>query len=173
MSIALDRQAVREVTDPIDRDERAAHVPGTGQKSRPMTQPERISRWQLLQQILNKLCRQEHVQAAFLASGEGLHVASVAPDLTLDQDELSGLVTRLRKMAQLFQRKMKWAPVDEISITFGWQHRLVARSVQIGSQELILIVLVTPQSDYHQITTQALQVLQHAWKRYKVKHDRE
>jgi predicted regulator of Ras-like GTPase activity (Roadblock/LC7/MglB family) len=134
-----------------------------------MTQTKRISRWKLLQYVLDKLCQLCEIKAAFLASGEGLHIASTAPNLTLDQDELSGLVIRLRKMAHHFQHKMRWAPVDEISIVFGWQHRLVARSVQIGSQELILIVLVERQSDYYQITSQALRMLQRVWKNNKAR----
>ncbi|MBN1936823.1 MAG: hypothetical protein JW934_19335 [Anaerolineae bacterium] len=137
-----------------------------------MTQPKQISRWKLLQYVLDKLCQVEHIRAAFLASGEGLHIASVAPNLDLDQDELAGLVTRLRKMAQHFQHKMKWAPIDEISIAFGGQHRLVARSVKIGVQELILIVLVTPQSDYRQVTNQALQVLEQVWRVHKARYIR-
>ncbi len=129
---------------------------------------ERVSRWTLLGQVLERFCYQEGIMAAFLASGEGLHIASVSPGLALDQDELSGLVTRFRYMAQVMQKKMKWAPVDEISIRFGHQHRLVAQSARIGAQELVLIALVDPQSDYERIISQALLLLQQAWKRRKV-----
>ena len=146
---------------------------GLGRKGKQMAHGERVSRKKLLQQVLDKLCRHPDIKAAFLASGEGLHIASAAPDLSLDQDELSGLVTRLRKMAQHFQRKMRWAPVDEISIAFGWQHRLVARSVQIGVQELILIVLVNPQGDYQRMIGRAMQVLQQAWQSYRVRYTRD
>ncbi len=132
---------------------------------------ERVSRWALLGQVLERLCHQQGVKAAFLASGEGLHIVSMAPGLGLDQDELSGLVTRFRYMAQAMQKKMKWAPVDEISIRFGHQHRLVAQSARIGSQELVLIVMIEPRSNTEQIMPQALALLQQAWKRRRLSRE--
>ena len=128
-----------------------------------MTQQNRVSRWRILQQVLEKLCQTDNIKAAFLASDEGLRITSVAPHLSLNEDELAGLVARLRQVAASLQRQMQWAAMDEVTVEADTGHRLVTRSVQIGHQVLILIVLVAPRRYYRRLTARALKIIRHAW----------
>jgi predicted regulator of Ras-like GTPase activity (Roadblock/LC7/MglB family) len=128
-----------------------------------MSQQNRVSRWQILRQILDDLCQAEGIKAAFLASDEALHIASVAPRLNLDEEELVGFVVRTRQMAALLQKQMRWSKLDEVSVESAFRDRLVIRSVQIGDQALILTVLVAPRHPYRRSTTRALRAIRRVW----------
>jgi predicted regulator of Ras-like GTPase activity (Roadblock/LC7/MglB family) len=118
---------------------------------------------QAFERVLQELLDQGGFQAAVLANGEGLPVATVAA--RQDADVTSAMVAMLQRVSEEARQRLGMADVDQVAIRDRAGARLVCRSLYLGEQAFLLAVMVPPRTYYRQATNRALRQIRQAWQR--------
>ena len=89
-----------------------------------------------------------------LATSEGLPIASapVNPDSELD----SAMVALLQQVAAETRNQLGLSPIDELTIRTENKLHLICRTINTGSDLMILGVIVPPGQLYRRVTNQAI-----------------
>jgi predicted regulator of Ras-like GTPase activity (Roadblock/LC7/MglB family) len=113
-------------------------------------QPEPAS----LAGILRAMNEAGQFQAVVLASADGLPIATTPAGY--DSDLVAALVAMLRKVSGEAQSQLGLAEIDEVTVRSRDQVCLVCRRLDVGTEELILVVIVPPGRRYRRATNQAI-----------------
>jgi predicted regulator of Ras-like GTPase activity (Roadblock/LC7/MglB family) len=104
--------------------------------------------------ILHAMHEAGHFRAVVLASADGLPIATTPAGY--DSDLAAALVAMLRKVSGEAQSQLGLAELDEVTVRSRDQVSLVCRRLDVGTEELILVVIVPPHGRYRRATNQAI-----------------
>jgi predicted regulator of Ras-like GTPase activity (Roadblock/LC7/MglB family) len=108
----------------------------------------------LLAGILRTMHQAGQFQAVVLASADGLPIATTPAGY--DSDVAAALVAMLRKVSGEAQSQLGLAEIDEVTVRSRDRVSLVCRRLDVGTEELILVVIVPPGRYYRRVTNQAI-----------------
>ncbi len=115
-------------------------------------------RQQALQAALRELTANEAISLAVLASDDGLLVA------TVPETELASVAAAVgASLHQLADRLPEKRPVDEVSIVFDDQQRLVCRALPCERADMLLCLVVQPRRAYRRLTNRAMREICATW----------
>lgn len=115
-----------------------------------------------LSDLLTQMNEKGEFPYSVLTDHAGFPVAS-ASGPGMDTDLQAAVAALMQKIADQAQ-KVDIGEVDEISIYDRDRRRLVCRSFQAGTQNLILAVMVDEGRSYRRITNSAIAAIRRAWK---------
>jgi predicted regulator of Ras-like GTPase activity (Roadblock/LC7/MglB family) len=107
-----------------------------------------------LKEVLRNLNEAGTFKAVVLASADGLLINSVSAEY--DADVMAAVVAMLRRVSTETQSQLGLAKMDEVVIRSYDRVRLVCRQVIANREELVLIVIVPPDSYYRRATNRAI-----------------
>jgi len=118
---------------------------------------------QVLDNILQEVCRGGQVSAAIIANLEGFPIATASP--THDAETLAALVAYLRDTAQRAQTQLGLSQLDEVTIRDRDQGLLVCRSFPVDGEEddLLLVILLPKRRAYRRLTNIAVRQIRAVW----------
>ena len=105
-------------------------------------------------EILNEMNQEGGFSRSVLATSEGLPIASapVNPDSELD----SAMVALLQQVAAETRNQLNLPPIDELTIRAENKLHLICRTINTGSDLMILGVIVPPGQLYRRVTNKAI-----------------
>ena len=113
------------------------------------------------EKILQEMNRAGDFKTAVLSTTEGLSLASAPAGY---KDEMAAaMVALLNKVARQAHRQLNLAQVDELSLVGDDRTRLACRYFSVAGQNLVLAVLVPPDSYYRRLTNRAIRQIRRAW----------
>ena len=107
-----------------------------------------------LDEMLLSLHKEGQFEAAVLASGEGLPIATVPANY--NTDKAAAMIAMLKRVSKEARDQFPLAEIDEFSILDSNRMRLVCRYLKVGGEELILAVIAPPDQSYRRMTNQAI-----------------
>ena len=119
--------------------------------------------------ILHDLADQGGFQAVALVSADGLPLAWATAEKNrasrrpFEEDELAAMVSLVRDVIEMAQKRLGMGAVDEVSVVTDEHQRLVCRYFEAGSEALILVLVAPPRQTYRRLTSVAIRAIQRAW----------
>jgi predicted regulator of Ras-like GTPase activity (Roadblock/LC7/MglB family) len=107
-----------------------------------------------LDDLLLTLHEQGQFEAAVLASGEGLPIATVPANF--DTDKAAAMMAMLKRVSKEARDQFPLAEIDEFSILDSNRMRLVCRYIKAGGEEVILAIIAPPDQSYRRMTNLAI-----------------
>lgn len=111
-----------------------------------------------LQEVLFELHDAGRFEAAILASGDGLLIATVPTDY--DSELTAATVALVRKVSSEAQERLGIGELDEVTVRSRERKRLVCRYIPIGEPGLILVVIAPPGHYYRRLTNRAIRQIE-------------
>ncbi len=127
----------------------------------PVPETQRQTRFQAIQELLQRACQAHGWAAAAVVSEEGLPLAAMAG--TYHAEKLAAAIAQLRRTAGQAQKQLGWSAVDEWSIAMSGGAWLVARSFSVQGQTLILAVISSGRMVYRRACAQIIRAIRQAW----------
>ena len=107
-----------------------------------------------LEEMLVTLHAQGRFEAAVLASGEGLPIATVP--VNFNMEKAAAMIGMLQRVSKEARDQFPLSEIDEFTILDSNRMRLVCRYLTIGGTELILAVIAPPDHSYRRMTNLAI-----------------
>lgn len=120
------------------------------------SQPEPLP----LGEVLRRMQESEQFQAVVLASADGLPIATAPAGY--DSDLAAALVAALRKVSGEAQSQLGLAEIDEVVVRSRDRVSLVCRRLDLGTEELLLVVIIPPGRRYRRATNQVIAEIKRA-----------
>lgn len=131
---------------------------------------DQSSRFHTIQHVLDKLCKENQFTAVVLVGEEGLSLASGSCPEDLeeaatrqDPDVIAAVIAHMWSATRMARRQLHLPVVDEITMMVRGGLRLVARTLDVGDEVLILTILMPYWMSYHKATAEALESIRRSW----------
>lgn len=111
--------------------------------------------------ILEEMNEAGQFKASFLVDSQGLPIASLSS--TYDADTTSAMTTLVKNVVEQAHFRINLAEAEEVNIRADDQSHLVCRYFTLGSETLILAVVVPPGRTYRMVTNRAIRAMKLLW----------
>ena len=115
----------------------------------------------VLDDILVKMNEKGRFGVAVLASSEGLTVAKASS--AEDTEVAAAMAAVLQRVGKQVREPLGMAELEELVLLARDRTRLICRYFLVGSEELILAVMVEPNAYYRSATSWAMREIEAAW----------